>query len=59
MELNQQLQDQLSTLREEHQGMIQRLKDAHSVVDRHIESSAKLSAYEVTCGRMWCINNAS
>ena len=29
--------------------MIQQLKEAHSVVDRHIESSAKLSANEVIC----------
>lgn len=27
--------------------MIQQLKEAHSVVDRHIESNAKLSASEV------------
>lgn len=47
MELNRQLQDQLSALREEHQGMIQQLKEAHSVIDRHIESTTMLSANEV------------
>ena len=30
--------------------MIQQLKEAHSVVDRHIESSAQLSANKVICG---------
>ena len=47
MELNHQLQEQLSALREEHQSIIQQLKEAHSLVERHIDNSAKLSATEV------------
>ena len=47
MELNHQLQEQLSALREEHQTVIQQLKEAHSLVERHIENSTKLSTAEV------------
>ena len=47
LNLNQQLQDQLSALREEHQNTLQQLKEAHALLQRHIENSAKLSASEV------------
>lgn len=47
VELNHQLQEQLSALREEHQNIILQLKEAHSIVERHIETSTKLSATEV------------
>ena len=50
--MNQQLQDQLSALREEHQNTLQQLKEAHALLQRHIENSAKLSASEV---HMWTI----
>ncbi len=50
MELNRQLQVQLAGLREEHQTTIQQMKEAHTLIERHVESSARLGASEVSQG---------
>lgn len=47
VELNHQLQAQLLGLREEHQAILQQLKEAHNLIQRHVETSVKLSANKV------------
>ena len=47
VELNHQLQAQLLGLREEHQAILQQLKEAHNLIQRHVETSAKLSSSKV------------
>jgi len=47
VELSRQLQAQLVGLREEHQAILQRLKEAHGLIERHLETNAQLSASEV------------
>ena len=47
VELGHQLQSQLAGLREEHQTTLLCLKEAHTLIERHVESSAQLSASEV------------
>ena len=49
IELNRQLQNQLLQLRDEHQSIIQSLRDAHVLIERHTESCVKMAANEV-CG---------
>ncbi len=58
MELNKQLQVQLASLREEHQTTIQQMKEAHSLIERHVDSSARLSVSEVRCGGMDWVDGA-
>ena len=57
MELTKQLQTQLCGLREEHQAMLGRLKDAHSLLDKHVEASNRLQeseVYTMSCIRISC-----
>ena len=46
-ELNKQLQVQLSSVRDEHQAVLSRLKEAHVLLDKHIETSNKAQESEV------------
>eukprot|EP00731_Ephydatia_muelleri_P011071 Em0005g1657a len=46
IELNRQLQNQLLQLRDEHQSIIQSLRDAHVLIERHTESCVKMAANE-------------
>ena len=46
-ELNKQLQVQLSGLREEHQTVLSCLKEAHSLLEKHVEASNKAQEGEV------------
>ena len=46
-ELTKQLQLQLTSLREEHQGALQQLKEAHSLIDKHVKSNSRLQTSEV------------
>lgn len=46
-ELNKQLQDQLSSLRKEHQEVLRQLKDAHSLIEKHAESLTTATQNEV------------
>lgn len=49
-ELNKQLQLQLSGLREEHQAVLGRLKEAHSLLEKHVETSNRAQESEVQLG---------
>ena len=46
-ELNKQLQSQLSGVREEHQAVLAQLKQAHTLLDKHIETCNKAQESEV------------
>ncbi len=46
-ELNKQLQDQLSSLRKEHQDILRQLKDAHSLIEKHAQSLTTATKSEV------------
>ena len=46
-ELNKQLQVQLFGLREEHQTVLGHLKEAHSLLEKHVETSNKAQEGEV------------
>lgn len=48
MELCKHLQAQLSSLREEHQGVLNQLKEAHVLLERHVENSARAMDDEVS-----------
>lgn len=47
VELNKQLQEQLSGLRKEHQDVLRQLKEAYSLLERHVDSLGGLTASEV------------
>lgn len=47
VELCRHLQSQLSSLREEHQGALSQLKEAHALLERHVETSTRASHNEV------------
>ena len=56
-ELNKQLQVQLSSVRDEHQTVLSRLKEAHALLDKHIETSNKAQENEVTSQNA-CVRNS-
>lgn len=47
VELNKQLQVQLSGVRGEHQTVLDQLKEAHSLLDKHIETCNRAQENEV------------
>lgn len=47
-ELTKQLQLQLTSLREEYQRALQQLKEAHTLIDKHVESNSRLQTSEVS-----------
>ena len=52
-ELNKQLTAQLAGVRGEHQTLLDQLKEAHSLLDKHIESSNRAQDSEVN--HSYCI----
>ena len=47
LEVVDRLQDQLTGLREEHCSVLQSLKDAHQLIERHVETANKATNKEV------------
>lgn len=48
VELCGHLQSQLSSLREEHHGVLNQLKEAHTLLERHVENTARANDKEVS-----------
>ena len=48
MELNRQLQAQLSGVREEHHAVLEQLKEAHSLLDKHIDTCNRAQQNEAS-----------
>lgn len=48
VELCRHLQSQLSSLRDEHQGTLNQLKEAHTLLERHVENTTRANHQEVS-----------
>ncbi len=55
-ELNKQLQDQLSSLRKEHQDVLRQLKDAHSLIETYAQSLTTATKNEVTISKDYMLH---